>query len=143
MGTANTIRKLSWIPRRVLNRYCAPACGRGCTWSEYQNAVASADKLVKRLRGAGWKPLVFENLGWHWQAVSGPVQVYPSGDGKFWAMIGGSVTDSAGGLAMWTPSRTRRFKDPNRAVQDALLHVKQKMADLNEVLAAARKAAGQ
>lgn len=45
-----------------------------------------AAELVKRMKGSGWRPVVFENMGWHWRAVSGPVQVYPSRDGKFWAM---------------------------------------------------------
>jgi hypothetical protein len=136
-------RTPSWRPKANGTRYCAPACGRGCTRAEYDAAVANAAALVKRLRGTGWKPLVFENMGWHWRAVSGPVQVYPTDGGtKFWCMIGDRVKGSPGGLAMWTPSRCAQFKDPNRAVRDALLHVERKMANLNEVLAAARKAAG-
>jgi hypothetical protein len=70
----------SWKPRLSGNKYCAPACGGGCTKAAYDKAVASA------------KP-----------ACS---------------------------------------KDPNRAVRAALKHVEAKMADLNETLAAARKASG-
>lgn len=101
-----------------------------------------AAALVKQMKGSGWRPIVFENMGWHWRAVSGPVQVYPSDDRRFWAMIGGEAKGSPGGLAMWTPQRCARFRDPNRAVRDALKHVERKMADLNEAVAAARKAAG-
>lgn len=105
-------------------------------------AVTKAAALVRQMKGSGWRPVVFENIGWHWRAVSGPVQVYPSDDGRFWAMIGGEPKGSPGGLAMWTPQRCSYFRDPNRAVRDALKHVECKMADLNEAVAAARKAAG-
>jgi hypothetical protein len=57
-------------------------------------------------------------------------------------MIGGNAKGDAGGLVMWTPTFCKHFKDPNRAVRDALRYVEAKMADLNETLAAARKAAG-
>jgi len=135
-------RPLSWTPKANGDRYCAPACGRGCTKTEYDNAVVNADALVKRLKGTGWRPVIFENMGWHWRAISGPVQVYPSDGGKFWAMIGGRPKDNVGGLAMWTPERCLYAKDPNRAVRAALRYVENKMAELNKTLAAARKAAG-
>jgi hypothetical protein len=135
-------RPPSWKPKANGHKYCAPACGRGCTRAEYDKAITNAAALVKRLKGKGWRPVVFENMGWHWRAISGPVQVYPSGDGKFWAMIGSKPKDNAGGLAMWTPERCLYSKDPNRAVRAALRHVENTMADLNETLAAARKAAG-
>ena len=110
------------------------------------NTKAKAEKLaknlVKRMKGSGWRPMVFENMGWHWRVVSGPVQVYPSDGDRFWCMIGGKAKGDAGGLAMWTPTPCKHFKDPNRAVREALKHVESKMADLNEALAAARKAAG-
>lgn len=135
---------LSWKPKLNGNIYCAPACGGGCKKAAYDKAVADADALVAKMRGAGWRPVVFENSGWHYHAVSGPVQVYPSKNGKeqFWAMIGDNPKGSAGGLAMWTPQRVSFFKDPNRAVRAALRIVEEKMADLNQVLATARKAAG-
>lgn len=71
------------------NRYCAPWCGRGCTWQEHQAAVASAARLIGRL-GPGWKPRVWENLGWHYEAISkcGQVKVSPSGKRSFIAFFG-------------------------------------------------------
>lgn len=135
---------LSWKAKLNGKTYCAPACGGGCTKVAYDKAVRDADALVARMRGTGWRPFVFENLGWHYRAISGPVQVYPSsnGDGRFWVMIGGNPKNNPGGLSMWTPDRIPHFKDPNRAVRVALLEVERVMADLNETLAAARKAAG-
>jgi hypothetical protein len=133
---------MNWKPKLNGKVYCALACGDGCTKAAYDKAVKDADALVARLKGSGWRPVVFENTGWHHRAISGPVQVYPSGDGRFWAMIGSRPKGNAGGLAMWTPERNPHFKDPNRAVRNALGYVEDRMAELNKTLAAARKAAG-
>lgn len=82
-------RFLSLPAVRKGNRYCAPWCGRGCTWAEHQAAVAGAARLVGRL-GPGWKPQVHENLGWHYGAISrcGQVKVSPSGKRGFMAFFG-------------------------------------------------------
>ena len=71
-------RELSWKAKRVGNKYCAPACGRGCTYAEYKKAVKESERLANRL-GKGWKPRVWENLGWHYSAVSKSrhLKVYP------------------------------------------------------------------
>lgn len=103
-----------------------------------ENAVA----LVSRMKGSGWRPVVFENMGWYWRAVSGPVQVYPSDDGKFWAMIGSKPKDNVGGLAAWTPQRIANRRDPNRAVREALRVMEDVVAGYEETRRAARTAAG-
>jgi len=54
--------------------YCAPWCGAGCTWAAFQEATRRADALVKSL-GAGWKPRVWENMGWHYEAVNGIIEI--------------------------------------------------------------------
>lgn len=48
--------------------YCAPFCGAGCTWAAHQRAVQLAHETCMRL-GGGWKPVVWENMGWHARAV--------------------------------------------------------------------------
>jgi hypothetical protein len=70
---------LSWKPLARGNRYCAPACGRGCTRAEFQLAHRRGVQLADSL-GDGWSHLVWENLGWHYKAVSpcGRIAVYPS-----------------------------------------------------------------
>lgn len=62
---------------------CARWCGRGCTQAEYDAAREAARALAARL-GPGWKGNVWENLGWHYQAVSrkGFVKVNPVIDGN-------------------------------------------------------------
>jgi hypothetical protein len=69
---------LSWKPKKKGDIYCAPACGRGCTLKEHERAQKRGKKLVKRL-GPGWELQVWENLGWHYCAVSecGRIKVHP------------------------------------------------------------------
>lgn len=132
-----------WKPRLRGAIYCSPACGGRCTRQAYLQAVRNAATLVVTLKGDGWEPVVIENQGWHYRAISGPIQVYPSpATGKFWCMIGSEPKDNAGGSGLWTPDKIRHFKDPNRAVRDALRHVRSAMASLNETLHAAEQAAG-
>lgn len=59
-----------WTPVLSGNRYCSPACGHGCTITEHDAAVKKA-KALARLCGKGWKPRVWENMGWHYSAVRG------------------------------------------------------------------------
>lgn len=107
------------------------------------DAEREARNLIALLKGTGWKPRVWDNMGWHYKAVSGPIQVYPSIlDGKFWCMIGSRPKDTAGGAGFWTPQRTRCFKDPNRAVKDALGYVYPFVEQVNQTLKAAERAAG-
>ena len=64
-------------PVQVGNTYCSPACGHGCKLSQYRKAVCGAAALQKKLKG-NWEGRVFEKLGWHFEANSGPLTV--SGD---------------------------------------------------------------
>ena len=81
---------LSWDPVRRGATYCAPACGRGCTHAEYMRANRSASALCASL-GGGWKPHVWENLGWHPKAVSptGVMAIYKHGPRNYWATTEG------------------------------------------------------
>lgn len=64
---------LSWKAIRRGAVYCAPACGHGCTHEEFVRANREAAKLCLELDAKtikGWKPRVWENLGWHFDAIS-------------------------------------------------------------------------
>lgn len=67
MARAIVKRKLSWRPRRRGAVYCSSACGAGCTYAAYRAARRNGAALAKAL-GPGWKPRIWENLGWHWSA---------------------------------------------------------------------------
>lgn len=136
-------KTLSWKPVLKGTIYCAPGCGGQCTKAAYDKAVKDANATMLRMKGNGWKVVVFENLGWHWHVVSGPVQVHPERKGKgFWCMIGSEPKDNAGGSGLWTSSQVKVFKDPNRAVADALNDVYPVIERLNKTLRAAEIAAG-
>ena len=57
---------LSWTAKRKGNTRCAPACGRGCTEAEYQQARRMAKKALSQISDKrGWKVRIWENMGWH------------------------------------------------------------------------------
>lgn len=64
----------NWKPVLKGKVYCSSACGGGCTKKAHEKAVRESDKLAKTL-GKGWKPRVWENLGWHWQVIKGNIEV--------------------------------------------------------------------
>ena len=91
---------LSWKPKRKGKVFCAPACGRGCLYSEYLFVKKEAKELSKFLKdkvGGKWKVHIWENLGWYSSLHCGTISVHPrfslmespsylvmnSGDGKF------------------------------------------------------------
>lgn len=80
----------AWTAVKLGPRYCSPACGAGCTWLQYTQAVQSAERLAA-LCGTGFVPDVWENLGWHYKAVNEKrrIEVYPDGRDGYQASIGG------------------------------------------------------
>lgn len=114
---------LSWQAIRNGDRYCAPACGFGCTWQAYEAAVVAAGELVETL-GKGWEPRVWENIGWHYAARTpdGRVKVHPAGlrqngSRSYTAFV--STDDSGGG--QWLG----RGETPRGALVDVLTKVRE------------------
>lgn len=58
------MKELSWKPKRQGHVYCSPACRCGCLYESYVDRKRMADKLAADL-GEGWRPRVWENMGWH------------------------------------------------------------------------------
>jgi len=54
--------------------YCAPWCGANCTWAAFQEATKRGEALAKLL-GDGWKPRVWENMGWFYEVTNGILEV--------------------------------------------------------------------
>lgn len=71
-------------------RYCSTACGHGCTRDAYDKAVKLSKALCKRL-GAGWTPNVWENLGWHFSAKKGKLEVHRNAPRRYWANFNATV----------------------------------------------------
>lgn len=116
-ATEKEPRELSWKARRRGAIYCAPACGFGCTVEDHERAVRAAEKLARRL-GPSWKGEVWENLGWHYKAVSacGRIKVHHDVNCPklFTAFVG--AKDSPGGRWAFTTDDG----DPHAAVRGAL-----------------------
>lgn len=76
----------SWSPRNLLGGvYCSPACGGGCTKAAYNTAVRNSNALAEQM-GEGWEPVVWENLGWHYEVIKGVAAIMPpykGGSGKY------------------------------------------------------------
>ena len=93
---------MDWTPVEDGKIYCAPACGNGCTRAAYEHAVEMGRFLAQCL-GPEWTSQVWENLGWHYNAISpcGRIKVhcYTYDDEiSFTAFLG--EVDSCGGW--WT-----------------------------------------
>ena len=91
---------LSWKARHKGKIYCAPACGRGCTYKEYLRSHKLADRLVKKCEkevGGKWKKYIHENQGWHYSVslVNGNININEDRKtGTYWIMAYQSCTPS-------------------------------------------------
>lgn len=99
--------------------YCSPWCGGECTKVAFDLATEQAAALAERM-GDGWKPRVWENLGWHWQVFKGKTryhaglaEIHPANDGTFSAWINSNV-EGVGQVI------TDYFEDPIEALGLAL-----------------------
>lgn len=104
-----TKNPLSWKPVRRGRIYCAPACGMGCTVQAFRSVHRSANTLAKKM-GKGWKPYVWENMGWHYSVVIDKCAVHPphSQGQTYWASV------------YVATQFTARHKDPRKAFKIAL-----------------------
>lgn len=122
-------------PVQVGNTYCSPACGRGCELAQYRKAVRGAAALQKKLKG-NWEGRVFEKLGWHFEANSGPLTVSGDYHGKrgtvrYTCYLKGHLVVNAS------------YGDPREAVAKVLHHCSSAASTSLTILELAYKAAGQ
>jgi hypothetical protein len=129
--------ELSWEPRRYGSRYCSPGCGAGCTKAAYDTATKAANALAKSL-GDDWKPHVWENLGWHYSAISacGRWKIHPSArKGKvesYHAFLGDA--DSPGGR--WVESGAT----PQEAIENTRKTAREEIGHFMDLLDMAKTA---
>lgn len=79
-------------------------------------ARAAGMKLLRRMKGKGWRLRVHENIGWHYSVYRGPLQLFPSGPRHFFCLLSGNPTDrpAMGGDGIWIDRGV--YTDPNKAV---------------------------
>ena len=115
-----------WTPVRDGDLYCSPRCGFRCTWQAYQDAVAGANALCALLGPTGdWKPRVWENGGWYYEARRGEARVsyypkkgYGSRPPEFSCFLTTTI-HGAGGHSL--AYKAVHSADPRAAVQAALV----------------------
>lgn len=116
----------NWKPQLRGEIYCSSACGGGCTKAAYDTATENATNLSKRL-GPDWKPIVFENLGWHYKVVSpcGRLKIYNTGN-HYSAYLG--EASSPGGL--WVESAAT----PELAISKVVKTARNEIAKLQDIV---------
>lgn len=112
---------------------CAKWCGRGCTRKEYETAERNALELTRRL-GKGWKPDVWENLGWHYATRRAGVRVIPH-YGAFTAYL--NYKKSPGGRWVATAST------PDGAIAKALALARKERDDIAKAVRKVEKYLGE
>ena len=115
------MKKLSWKARRIGDQFCSPACGHGCSFVAYELAVQESKKLAKEL-GKGWRPVVWENLGWHWKAAKPYFSVHGMAD-HYSVYLD---TDRDSGAGLWCADA----KTPHAAVRKVIRKVHRELGGL-------------
>jgi hypothetical protein len=111
-------------PVRNGDVYCSPWCGASCTWKAFTLATSEATQLAEEL-GPGWKPDVWENMGWHYQAKNGILEVHKDTHRETIAYTG------------WCQSNPQVYGDPCATPAEAVKSLGIKMqTQLQEQLAA-------
>lgn len=111
--------------------YCAPFCGRGCTWAEHMAAIAGAKRLVAML-GSNFVPRVHENMGWHFHArsVDGRLSVYDYGGGTYSALLGYEPDRGA----QWSADDHRTPLDAVRSVIDQAIRSRDSLSGMLDLV---------
>ncbi len=100
-----------------------------------KQAEAAGAKLLKKLKGKGWKIRVWENLGWHCAAHNGALTVhYDSRDGTHSCLLSDRVNDHGAGQGYWTENYYP--KDPNKAVARQMKLAREFITKLDRVVGA-------
>lgn len=121
---------LSWKPIRRGHIYCSTACGGGCTKAAHDAAQRNAKRLLRKLKGKGWRIDVWENLGWHFRLLLGPLQITER-DGQYWTLMS-DTPESGGGSYLWATQT--ESSDPNRAVRLQVRKAREKVEQLHSLV---------
>ncbi len=104
-----------------------------------KQAAAAAKKLAK-LMGAGWKPRVWENLGWHYSASWGNlITVYPiryrvSDKTSYHCLLSDTKREHFQGGSMLWPNNTKSFTCPKKCVAAQIKRAKKVVEGLNQII---------
>jgi hypothetical protein len=86
-----------------------------------EDARKKAEEVKDQLPGKGWKIHVWENIGWHYRVIRGPVRVSSNYIGTYGASVEGPVWDSSSrcgyGLTVHGPDRSTPMKAMKAAIK--------------------------
>ncbi len=91
-----------------------------------EDAEKAGNKILRKLKGDGWRLRVHANAGWHVSLVKGPMILHEmevTNKREYFCLISDDVKHPRGGLMHWTGPKNS-FKDPRRAVEYAINCVK-------------------
>ncbi len=101
----------------------------------------NARELCKKL-GPGWKPYVWENLGWHYCAENTQMVVYAQkfqgSRVKYNCMLSDDPEYRHCGSSLWTDGET--FNDPIKAVKHTLEIAEKEVNKLTKIIKTNKKA---
>jgi hypothetical protein len=121
-------------PVHIGKVYCSPSCGGGAQWGctviAHDKAKRAVAALCLAIGGANskWKPRVWENLGWHYCAISpcGRIKVHPGHATGYLAFLG--EADSSGGR--WV----ERARTPKAAIRKVIARGVSERAEIDNLL---------
>ena len=134
MRVTMTSQKGNWTPRRSGETFCSPMCGGHCTWAQHQLATKRGKALAATL-GHGWKPVVWENLGWHYRAEWSPTSnaqftIHSTAQAGFWCSLM---------VARYQICSRGMCTTPKRALYGVLKKVHQMARQLTAIIEAIKK----
>lgn len=122
-----------WTPVKRGAVFCSPACGGGCTHASFLKAHSDAamlcETLAKTTAIKTWRPNVWENLGWHCNAISGcgRLKVHPSENPTSFTAFLGKANEGGGKWA-------EHGKTPKAAVSNVILVAKNQLAEVGAII---------
>lgn len=86
-----------------------------------REAERAGNKLLKMMKGKGWKLRVWENIGWHYEAYNPPLSVYSShvtrnGNQHYHCLMSCDLKEAHFGAGIWS-TRGQTSKNPNVVVR--------------------------
>lgn len=104
-----------------------------------QGAITKGRQLRARMKTGGWKLVVWQNMGWHYNLQRGPITLNVSKDRQatvYWCQMTSDPKRSGYGEVFW--DRCPYFRDPNRAVAAQIRIAERFAARLARAIAAAK-----
>ena len=92
--------------------------------------------ILKKKLGKGWKGRVWENLGWHYECLKGPISVYPAGS-KYFVLMADDMKFVGCGFPGWK-DQNGPYKNPRTAVHETLVLAEKYLERIESIVTMAK-----